>query len=108
MDIIHIQTSGGLGSFIAGIFGVIGGKIIQKPVIITFHYSRTEFFLENYTRLFYFVLKNSQKMILVSYKQIDAITKKFPDTGKKLSYIPNGFNEDIFFLREQAICRTLL
>ncbi|MEN6518358.1 MAG: glycosyltransferase [Methanospirillum sp.] len=107
-DILHIQSSGGLGSFVSGVTGVIAGKLCRKPVIITFHYSKTLEFIESHRRVFKFVLENATKLILVSGKQLEAVKKTFPEFASKLEQIPNGFDPEVFFSRNRNECRKIL
>lgn len=107
-DIIHIQTSGGIFSFVSSITGVLMSKMTNKNLIITFHYSKTDQFVEKHRPLFNFVLKNADKMILVSNKQKDIISNLFPLYSNKLFVLPNGYDSKLFYPRNPAECRKML
>jgi glycosyltransferase involved in cell wall biosynthesis len=107
-EIIHDQTSGGIFSFISSITASIASKIVGKRLIVTFHYSNTEEFVEKYRPFFNFVLKNVDTMILVSNKQKEIISKTFPQYSDKLVVIPNGYDSAFFFPRNTDECRTML
>lgn len=106
-DIIHIQASGGLFSFIAAITGTISSKIVKKKVILTFHYSKTQKFVKKYQFIFKFILKYLNKLILVSKKQKDIIIL-YCNNSEKIYIIPNGYDEINFNLRNQNYCREQL
>lgn len=107
-EIIHDQTSGGIFSFVSSITASIASKIVDRKLIITFHHSKTQEFVEKYRPFFNFVLKNTDIMILVSNKQKEFISKTFPKYSNKLVVIPNGYNPEIFFQRNQQECRKIL
>ena len=107
-DIIHIQASGGIFSFISAITGAIATKILSKKLVVTFHYSKTQKFVENHKFLFKFVLECSDKMILVSDNQKEAITAVFGDISVKTVVIPNGFKKWLFHLMDKDKCRQQL
>ena len=99
-DIIHVQSSGGLSSFVSAIFGIIIGKTLSKKVIITFHYSNTESFLEKYPRIFKYVLANSNKMIFVSCNQLKIVVDKFKNMSEKVCKISNGYDSNIYYRKK--------
>jgi teichuronic acid biosynthesis glycosyltransferase TuaC len=107
-EIIHDQTSGGIFSFISSVTAAIASKIVDKKLIVTFHHSKTEEFVEKYKPLFNFVLKNTDKMILVSNRQKEFISKTFPQYSDKLIVIPNGYDSTFFFPRNTNECRSTL
>ncbi len=107
-EIIHDQTSGGIFSFISAITASIASKIVGKKLIVTFHHSKTEEFVEKYKPFFNFVLKNIDTMILVSNKQKEFISKTFPKYSNKLVVIPNGYDSAFFFPRDTSECRSAL
>lgn len=107
-EIIHDQTSGGIFSFISAITASIASKIVGKKLIVTFHHSKTEEFVEKYKPFFNFVLKNIDTMILVSNKQKEFISKTFPKYSNKLVVIPNGYDSAFFFPRDTSECRYAL
>lgn len=104
-DIIHIQASGGIFSFISAITGCFMSKLINKKLIITFHYSQTEKFVKKHKKFFNFVLKYVKKMILVSNKQKVIISSLFPRFSNKITVIPNGYVSDLFYPRVTEECR---
>lgn len=107
-DLIHVQASGGLASFLSAITGSLASSIVNKNLIVTFHHSNTEAFVEKYKLLFGFVLKYSSKMILVSNKQKEFILEKYPRYAKKLIMIPNGYDSNLFFPMDVKECRNSL
>lgn len=107
-EIIHDQTSGGIFSFVSSITASIASKIVDRKLIVTFHHSKTEEFVKKYKSFFYFVLRNTHTMILVSNKQKEFVSKTFPQYSDKLVVIPNGFDPDVFFPRNQQECRNIL
>lgn len=106
-DIIHIQASGGVFSFVSAITGVIASRALNKRLVITFHYSQTLNFVKRYYSLVGFVLNHSDKLILVSDKQKQAITSLFGDS-LKIVVIPNGYKESLYHPLDKNICRTKL
>lgn len=104
-DIIHIQASGGIFSFISAITGCFVSKLLNKKLIITFHYSQTEKFVKRHKKLFNFVLKYVKKMILVSNKQKEIISSLFPRFSNKIIVIPNGYVSDLFYPKVTEECR---
>lgn len=107
-EIIHDQTSGGIFSFISSITASIASKLVDKKLIVTFHYSNTEEFVKKYKPFFNFVLKNVDTMILVSNKQKEIISRTFPQYSDKLVVIPNGYDSAVFFPRNSDECRNIL
>lgn len=107
-DIIHIQASGGVSSFISAITGCFLSKLLNKKLIVTFHHSQTEKFVNKYKILFGFVLKRTEKLILVSYKQKNAILSFFPRFSYKIIVIPNGYVSALFYPRIMEECRKTL
>jgi glycosyltransferase involved in cell wall biosynthesis len=106
-EIIHDQTSGGIFSFISSITASIASRIVNKKLIITFHHSNKKF-VEKYKICFNFVLKYANTMIFVSNKQKEFISDLFPKYCSKLIVIPNGFDPEVFFPRDQLECRSML
>lgn len=95
-EIIHIQTSGGISSFISAIFGVIPSKILRKRLAITFHYSNEKFY-KKYAMLLTFVIKNSDIFITVSERN-KGILCKYVDNKciSKIVVVPNGYDNNLF------------
>lgn len=106
-DIIHIQSSGGIFSFVAAVNGCFIGKILNKKCIITFHYSQTEKFVKKYESLFRTVLKHTDKLLLVSNTQRQIFLKKFPQFSEKIMVIPNGYVSG-FYPMNKELCRKKL
>ncbi|AKB50198.1 Glycosyl transferase, group 1 [Methanosarcina barkeri str. Wiesmoor] len=107
-DVLHVQASGGIFSFISSITASIVSKITNKKLVVTFHHSKTEEFVKKYKSLFNFVLRNTNVMVLVSNKQKDFISKMFPKDSHKLIVIPNGYDSTLFFPRDANECRKVL
>jgi glycosyltransferase involved in cell wall biosynthesis len=107
-EIIHDQTSGGIFSFVSAITASVASKVVNRKLIVTFHHSKTEEFVEKYKPFFNFVLKNTDTMILVSNRQKEFISKTFPQHSDKLVVIPNGYDSTIFFPRNTNECRSIL
>lgn len=107
-DIIHIQSSGGISSFISSVTGCIVSKILSKRLIITFHYSKTRQFVQKYKILFGFVLKNTDYLILVSNNQRRIVTNLFPQFSEKIIVIPNGYDSNLFYNQNMNSCRNIL
>lgn len=102
-EIIHIQTSSGIFSFIAAITGVIIAMVCKKHLVITFHSSQIK-----HKKAFAFVLKYSDLFILVSKKQKENILQFFPQFSNKIVIIYNGFCASLFYPRVQQECRKEL
>ncbi len=107
-EIIHVQTSGGIASFVSSITGCLIAKILHKASIITFHHSNTELFVRKYKKLFRIMLKHTNKLILVSDGQRNIVADLFPNFSDKLVVIPNGYNSKLFYPRSENECRDLL
>jgi teichuronic acid biosynthesis glycosyltransferase TuaC len=105
-DIIHLQVSGGIFSFISAIAGNLLYIITQKKYVITFHYSKTVSFVNCHQYLFKFSLNYSDKFIVVSNSQ-KRVLDPLINNKDKIIVIPNGFDTekfkvmDIGFAREQ-------
>ncbi len=106
-DIIHIQASGGIFSFISAVTGAVASHALNKRLVVTFHYSQTLNFVEKYHSIFGFVLSYSDCFILVSNKQKEAIISTFGDSSK-IIIIPNGFNQSLYSPMERDACRMKL
>jgi len=107
-DIIHIQASGGIFSYISAIIGVFVANSLKKKIIITFHYSKTEIFINSNKNIFRYTLNGSDKLLLVSFSQEKLISNLFPEFSSKLAVIPNGYKSDIFYPRDMNKCRHIL
>jgi teichuronic acid biosynthesis glycosyltransferase TuaC len=106
-DIIHVQASGGLFSFVSAITGATASRALNKQLVITFHNSQTLNFVKKYCSVFGFVLTHSDKLILVSDKQKEAVTSLLGDSSK-IVVIPNGFKESLYYPMDINMCRTKL
>lgn len=107
-DIIHIQSSGGIFSFIAALSGSFISTILHKNLVITFHYRPSEKFAINHYRLISFVLNQCDIFFIVSNKQKQIFEKHFPIFSSKLHVIPNGFDANKFKMLDQKLCRSEL
>jgi glycosyltransferase involved in cell wall biosynthesis len=107
-DIIHIQASGGIFSFMSTITGALVSKICNKKLIVTFHYRPSQRFVKKYKRLFAFVLRNSKAFIVVSKKQKSIIEETFPNLSNKIFVISNGFDSNYFRVIKKENCRKNL
>ncbi|MGI6079193.1 MAG: glycosyltransferase [Fastidiosipilaceae bacterium] len=106
-DIIHVQASGGIFSFISAITGAIVARKLNKRLVVTFHNSQTLNFVEEYRSVFGFVLNNSDKFILVSSEQKKAVISLFRDTSRVV-IIPNGFDKSLYYPMDKEMCRAKL
>jgi teichuronic acid biosynthesis glycosyltransferase TuaC len=107
-DLIHIQSSGGIGSFISTFTGALISRIFNKKMIITFHYRASIQFVERYHFLFSFVLSNSETFFVVSNKQKKLIENMFPWASNKIDVISNGFDATKFKIIDKQLCRRIL
>jgi glycosyltransferase involved in cell wall biosynthesis len=107
-DIIHVQTSGGIFSFISAITGAIASNILNKRFIVTFHYSETQKFVADHKHAFRFVLNCSDKLILVSHKQEEAVISLSGNISEKIHVLPNGFKNTQFHAMDKEMCRNRL
>ncbi|RPJ79745.1 MAG: glycosyltransferase family 4 protein [Alphaproteobacteria bacterium] len=107
-DLIHIQSSGGICSFISTFTGALISKIFNKKLIVTFHYRPSIQFVEKYRFLFSFVLSNSKAFFVVSNKQKKLIENIFPWASNKVAVISNGFDAAKFKIIDKQLCRRTL
>ncbi len=107
-DAIHVQTSGGIFSFTSAITGAIASRVLKKRLVVTFHHSQTSRFVTNYKYAFRFVLNRSDRLILVSQKQKEAVISSFEDTSGKITVLPNGFKSSLYYAMDKATCRAKL
>jgi teichuronic acid biosynthesis glycosyltransferase TuaC len=107
-DIIHIQASGGIFSFISAITGTIASQILNKRLIVTFHYSETKKFVAHNRHVFRFVVDRTDKLILVSHKQEEAVVSLLRGTSEKIVVLPNGFKNSLYYSMDKEMCRTQL
>jgi len=93
VDIVHVQASGPIGGFLPAIISAFWKKILNFKLIITFHYSQTESFLNQYPNISRFVLERIDNFIVVSKRQRKFISSILGDKYyDKISVIPNGYN----------------
>lgn len=102
-DIIHVQASGGIFSFISALSGVLASKIINTTLIVTYHNSNI-----GCKFLFRFVIQNVDHLILVSNFQKKRILRNFPESSNIISVIPNGFRKNLFCKKDLLSCRKSL
>jgi teichuronic acid biosynthesis glycosyltransferase TuaC len=102
-DIIHVQTSGGIFSFISAITGALASSLLKKKFIFTYHNSKIL-----YPRLFKLCLRRADTIFLVSQLQKDLIQKRYPELVHKVQIIPNGFDQSKFCVKDQRECRVSL
>jgi glycosyltransferase involved in cell wall biosynthesis len=107
-DIIHIQTSGGIFSFISALTGILIKQILCKPLVVTFHYSQTDKFISDYPFIFNLVLDQVNHFIVVSNRQKQSILRRYPQYSNKISVIPNGYTSELFYRKDMSNCRSLL
>ena len=107
-NLLHIQASGGLFSFLSAINGALISKLFSIDLVVTFHYSQTESFLAKYKKIFSFVLRNSKNFLVVSNRQRNLIASSFPEFSNKIFVIPNGFNSEYFHPMDSLTCKKLL
>lgn len=107
-DIIHIQSSGRIFSFISAIFGVTIGNLIKKKIVVTFHYSDEKFYKEYHSALNYVIL-HSNSFITVSNRN-KGLLSKYVDKNlcSKIQVIPNGYNHTLFKPLNRTDCKKML
>lgn len=109
VDIIHIQSSGPIFGFLSGMTGSFLKYFTKKKIIITFHHSKTKKFLKRYYKIFIWVLKNIDGLIVVSKKQKNIIEKYCGKKyGKKIFIVPNGYNPKNFLKIPKKEAKTSL
>jgi glycosyltransferase involved in cell wall biosynthesis len=104
-DIIHVQSSGGIMSFVSAVSGVIAAKLTARPLIVTYHYNEPHLPSKI---LFRYVIRNLRYLFLVSNLQKKIVLDLFPEYAGVISVIPNGFNKKSFSLMDSARCRDVL
>jgi glycosyltransferase involved in cell wall biosynthesis len=104
-NIIHVQSSGGISSFVSAVSGVIAAKLADAPLIVTYHYNEPRLPSNIF---FKYVIHNLKHLILVSNLQKKIVLELFPEYSNIVSVIPNGFNKKSFSLLDSAHCRTIL
>jgi len=72
-------------------------RIFSKKLVITFHHSKTDIFINKHPGIFSWVLKNSDRFIVVSNRQKAQIREKFGDGDlDRIIPIPNGYDPEKF------------
>ena len=104
-DLIHVQSSGGIMSFVSAVAGVIAAKLTSRPLIVTYHYNEP-YLPSNF--LFGYVIRNLRHLFLVSNLQKKIVLDLFPGYAGIINVIPNGFNKTSFSLMDPARCRESL
>ena len=104
-DLIHVQTSGGISSFVSAVSGVIAAKLTARPLIVTYHYNEPHL---PSNILFGYVIRNLRYLFLVSNLQKKIVLDMFPEYAGIITVIPNGFNKTSFSLMDSARCREIL
>jgi len=108
-DVLHVQASGPLGGFIPAIMGARLKKITGRPLVITFHHSKTENFILKNKERFRKVLEKTDSFIVVSRRQKEFIIQQFgEELGKKVVHIPNGYNPGRFTRMDKGSARKEL
>lgn len=107
-DIIHIQASGGLASFVSAISGAIASIVLRKKLVVTFHHSKSAEFVSKYKSFVGFVVSHASKFILVSSKQKNIFTTNYGNFAEKFEIIFNGYDSDLYIKREMFDCRKIL
>ncbi|MFW5879260.1 MAG: glycosyltransferase family 4 protein [bacterium] len=107
-DIMHIQSSGGIYSFTSALTGCVVSNIVNRKIIITFHHSKTKSFINKYKRFFEFVLKQTNKMVLVSNSQKNTVNYTFPQYEEKIEVIPNGYDPTLFYQIDTVKARKIV
>lgn len=106
-DIIHIQTSGELFGFLDAITATIVSRQLGKRLVITFHHSNSEEFFNGHERLVTSVFNRSDRLILVSKKQRDALISLKRNRCQP-EVIPNGYSEEEFHPIPMEVARSKL
>ncbi|MDW7731260.1 MAG: glycosyltransferase [Methanolobus sp.] len=95
-DIIHIQTSGGIFSFISSISGIAAAKILNKHSVVTFHFSWIDFY-KRYHGIISFVIQNCDTFVTVSERNKRLLLDYVADNcASKIKVIPNGYDDSLF------------
>jgi len=82
---------------------------LNKQLVVTFHNSETRRFVADHKHAFGFVLDRSDKLILVSHKQKEAVISLFgEDVLGKIIVLPNGFKDSLYYAMDKATCRDRL
>lgn len=106
-EIVHTQVAGGLPSFLTAITGVMISLILNKKLIVTFHYSETREFVNNYKKIVGFVFYRTNRLILVSNFQKEVFIENFSNTNK-VRVIPNGYQPQLFKPIDMSLARKEL
>jgi len=108
-DLVHIQTSGPLGGFIPGILGSYFCRWMGLPCVLTFHYSKTDMFVDSHPAVLRRTIGRVGAFIVVSRKQAEKLKSILPEKDHhKIAAIPNGFDPDRFPLIAKDDAKTRL
>ena len=83
-------------------------KLINKPLIVTFHHSQTKKFVYQHKFLFYFVLRNVDRMIFVSDTQKKDVSELLLTEVSRITVIPNGYESKLYYPRDKSDSREVL
>ena len=106
-DVLHVQASGGIFSFISAVSGTFVSKLYKKNLFVTFHYRASEKFLIRYQKILIYVLKNSTVFFVVSEKQ-KKIIQEILLSSDNIIVIPNGFDKSQFYKIDRFVCQREL
>ncbi|MDD2339470.1 MAG: glycosyltransferase [Methanosarcina sp.] len=106
-DVLHVQASGGIFSFISALSGTFVSKLCDKRLFVTFHYRASKKFLLKYRQILAYVLKNSTGFFVVSEKQKELI-QEILLLSDNIRVIPNGFDKSQFYKSDKFACRREL
>jgi len=108
-DVTHIQSSGPAGGFIPAIVGAFWKTLLGFSLVVTFHYSKTEQFLRNNSKVLQYALKRVEKFIVVAHRQKNLILSKIGERFKdKIVVIPNGYDPNKFKVIKEEEARQRL
>jgi len=94
-DVIHVQSSGPFFGFLTSIITCTLKKIFHYKLIITYHYSKTEQFLDENRLIFNYIIDICDFFIVVSEKQRLYINIKYKyKYDNKMEVITNGYDDE--------------
>ncbi|MEW5748773.1 MAG: glycosyltransferase [Candidatus Thermoplasmatota archaeon] len=107
-DVVHVQASGGVLSFIGAVTAAYCTAILNKRLVVGFHHGRSASFIRTHRLLFGTVLARADSFVAISQKMACDITHAFPWAEERVVYIPNAYDQRLFHQRNQADCRRHL
>jgi glycosyltransferase involved in cell wall biosynthesis len=107
IDLIHVNSCGGLFGFLDTITAVFLSRLYEKRLVITFHYSGTKSFLKKYELIVCPVFNRADKIIFVSSKQKEALLSLKKNKQDPV-VIPNGYSEEEIYPVPVEIARARL